>query len=109
VENGVEIRGALTGPVFSVDPDDGTLHMRYTARTRSIEWRDDPVTRAARDCIRDFLASDSPWILRYRLQPGEGFISNNALHDRTAFEDDPAAGQSRLLYRARYYDRVAET
>ena len=36
-EEGAELRPAQTGPVFS--RDDGALHMRYTARTRSIEWR----------------------------------------------------------------------
>ncbi len=32
VEGGREIREARTGPVFSVDTKDGTLHMRYTKR-----------------------------------------------------------------------------
>ena len=34
-----------------------------------------------------------------------GLISHNVLHDRSGFEDDPQ--QPRLLYRARYLDRVA--
>jgi hypothetical protein len=33
-----------------------------------------------------------------------GVICNNVLHARSAFRDDPA--RPRLLYRARYYDRV---
>ena len=40
LEPGAE-RSAVTGPVFSVSPRDGTLHMRYTARTRSIHWKRD--------------------------------------------------------------------
>jgi hypothetical protein len=32
-------------------------------------------------------------------------VGHNVLHDRSAFEDDPA--QPRLLYRARFLDRVA--
>ena len=106
VENGVEIRGELRGPVFSVDAG-GALHMRYTDRTRSIAWRDDAATRAARERLRALLHGDSPWILRHRLEPGQGVLSNNVLHARTAFEDDDGPG--RLLYRARYYDRIAET
>jgi len=43
-------------------------------------------------------------VLRYRLQAGEGLISNNALHNRTAFED--GAAHKRLLYRARFFDRI---
>jgi hypothetical protein len=34
-----------------------------------------------------------------------GLVANNVLHDRSAFVDDPA--HPRLLYRARYLDRVA--
>ncbi|MCG6885817.1 MAG: TauD/TfdA family dioxygenase [Proteobacteria bacterium] len=108
VENGVEIRGALSGPVFTVDPDTGSLHMRYTARTRSIEWHADPTTLAAKDCIQDFLGSDSPYIFRHRLAPGQGVLTNNVLHARTAFENEEG-GKQRLLYRARYYNRIAHT
>jgi len=109
VENGQELRAAMSGPVFSVDPATGQLHMRYTARTRSIEWHDDPLTRQASQCISDFLDSDSPYIFRHRLAPGQGVLCNNILHARTAFADDAAGGKTRLLYRARYYDRIAAT
>jgi hypothetical protein len=34
-----------------------------------------------------------------------GIVANNVLHDRSAFDDDPA--QPRLVWRARYLDRVA--
>jgi alpha-ketoglutarate-dependent taurine dioxygenase len=98
-----EIRPEVCGPVFSRDPGSGKLHMRYSARKRNIRWRDDALTRTARDCLTEILTSD-PLILRYRLQPGEGLISNNVLHNRTAFED--SAGHHRLFYRARYYERV---
>ncbi len=101
VEDG-EPRPAQSGSVFSVD-EAGHLHMRYTARTRSIEWRDDADTRAATACLNAFLASDSPWIFRHRLAAGEGLICNNVLHNRSAFEDGETP---RLLYRARYLDRV---
>ena len=106
VEDGVEIRGELRGPVFSQDAD-GSLHMRYTDRTRSIAWRDDAATRIARDALRELLHGNSPWILRHRLEAGQGVVSNNVLHARTAFTDGD--GEGRLLYRARYYDRIAET
>jgi alpha-ketoglutarate-dependent taurine dioxygenase len=109
VENGQELRAAMSGPVFSVDPATGQLHMRYTARTRSIEWHDDPLTRQASQCISDFLDSDSPYIFHHRLAPGQGVLCNNILHARTAFADDAAGGKTRLLYRARYYDRIAAT
>jgi hypothetical protein len=100
-EDGVA-RPAQDGPVFSVDPDDGHLHLRYTARTRSIAWKDDPATRAAADALRQVLAGAD--VLTLRLAPGMGIVANNVLHDRSAFVDDPAA--PRLIYRARYLDRV---
>lgn len=104
IENGVEIRPEQTGPVFSVDKETGYLHMRYTARTRSIEWKDDTVTRSAVKCLEEILASDSPNIFHNRLSAGQGIICNNILHTRSAFEDDEGSG--RLVYRARYYDRI---
>jgi hypothetical protein len=97
-------RAAQAGPVFSVDAG-GALTMRYTARTRSIEWRDDPTTRTAVACLRDLLAGGLPQVLRVRLDAGMGLVSNNVLHDRSAFVDDPQ--RPRLLYRARYHDRIA--
>jgi len=96
-------RPAQSGPVFAVDAD-GSLHMRYTARTRSIEWKADAATRAAVAALEALLAGDTPWILRTRLEPGMGLVGHNVLHERTAFRDDPA--RPRLLYRARYLDRV---
>lgn len=99
-----EIRPEVCGPVFSRDPRSGALHMRYSARKKNIRWRDDQLTREALGFLTELLAAAEGPVLRYRLRAGEGLISNNVLHNRTAFEDGP--GQRRLLYRARYYDRV---
>jgi alpha-ketoglutarate-dependent taurine dioxygenase len=105
-EGGQEIRPARSGPVFSVLAD-GSLHMRYTARTRSIEWSPDPLTQAALQILGKLLDSSSPYIYRATLQPGQGLISNNVLHDRSGFKDNDA--QRRHLYRLRYYQRIAGT
>jgi Taurine catabolism dioxygenase TauD, TfdA family len=105
IENGVEIRGEQSGPVFSVDVG-GHLHMRYSARTRNIEWYNDELTREAVDYLNSLLDVNNPYVFSYRLRAGEGIICNNVLHCRTGFED---SGQnSRLLYRARYFDRVKD-
>lgn len=106
VENGVEIRPEQTGPVFALDEQTGCLHMRYTARTRSIQWKQDKVTQSAVSCMEALLAADSPYVFRHRLAAGQGVICNNVLHARSAFEDDEATGQTRLFFRARYYDRI---
>ena len=100
------VRAAETGPVFSVGPESGALHMRYTARTRSIEWKNDPAVRAAVACLERVLAGPSPYIHRVTLRPGMGLLCNNVLHDRSGYTDDPA--QPRLIYRARYYDRIQD-
>ena len=104
-EGGVA-RAAQTGPVFSVDSG-GDLHMRYTARTRSIEWKQDAATLASVSALEALLVSDTPHIHSTRLESGMGLLCNNVLHDRAGFSDDPA--QPRLLYRARYHDRIADT
>ena len=96
-------RGPSVGPVFSVDAE-GHLHMRYTARKRNIEWKDDTATRAALAAL-DGLLAENPYLFRAHLGPGMGLICNNVLHTRDGFTDDPAAPK-RLLYRARYFDRV---
>ena len=99
-----EIRPAVSGPVFSFDGPDSALHMRYSARKKHIQWRDDPTTTAAREFLSDLLGREDGPVLRFRLRPGQGLISNNVLHNRTPFED--AAAKKRLLYRARFFDRV---
>ncbi|MHB0918577.1 MAG: TauD/TfdA family dioxygenase, partial [Thiobacillus sp.] len=91
------------GPVFAVDPEQGFLTMRYTARTRSIVWKDDAITQAAVKTLADILAG-SEYILTARLAPGMGLVCNNVLHTRSAFSDSPE--HRRLLYRGRYYDRL---
>ncbi len=101
-------RGPSAGPVFSVDPATGALHMRYTARKRNIEWKDDPLSRAAVAALEELLASDLPFIFRTLLSPGMGLLCNNVLHTRDAFTDLPNHPK-RLLYRARYFDRIAGT
>lgn len=98
------VRATNTGPVFFVDAI-GRLAMRFTARTRNIIWKDDPVTTAAREFLSAVL-SDDPLIIRYRLSAGEGVICNNVLHNRTGFDGDLEENSRRLLYRARYYEII---
>lgn len=104
-------RAAQTGPVFSLD-EAGALHMRYTARTRSIAWRDDAATRAAVQALEAVLAGEHPGLpqgmmpglVQGRLDAGMGLVGHNLLHDRSGFRDAP--DRPRLLLRARFLDRV---
>ena len=107
-ESGAETRPACSGPVFSLDSASGGLHMRYTARTRSIEWLPDAseAVRALEGILAD---AESPYLFRHRLDAGQGLLANNVLHNRTAFRDEADAAGKRLIYRARYYDRIDGT
>ncbi|RRQ19941.1 TauD/TfdA family dioxygenase [Thiohalobacter thiocyanaticus] len=109
VSQGRVIRPAHTGPVFSLDPATGALHMRYSARTRNIVWKDDPDTRTAAAFLQELWRRDNPYVYHHRLVSGQGIICNNTLHNRSGFRDHPDPDRGRLLYRARYYDRVAGT
>lgn len=106
VVDGSEIREARTGPVFSIDPVTGNLHMRYTARKRNIVWKPDDATAAAVAMLEQVLAAPEQ-VFRGLLRPGQGLICNNVLHNRTAFTEDEDV--PRLLYRARYYERIENT
>lgn len=106
LERGSE-RPAVTGPVFSVDPDDGALHMRYTARTQSIEWKDEFVTRDAVAFLEELMTPPVPYAYRVLLEAGHGIVCNNVLHNREGFRDDESV--RRLLWRARYRDRIMGT
>jgi alpha-ketoglutarate-dependent taurine dioxygenase len=85
IEGGVELRPAQSGPVFSVAGD------------------------LAAGFLLELLAGDSIYIIRHRLRAGQGIICNNVLHKREAFNDDATSGQQRLLYRARYHERIRGT
>ncbi len=105
------VRPVSVGPVFYSDSDTGRLQMRYTARTRSIAWRDDPATKAAEACLRMCLAQDDPAMVRVALKAGQGVLNNNVLHNRTGFQDkqDGQDGQDmggRLMFRVRFHNRV---
>ena len=102
IVDGEELRPARTGPVFAVYPD-GHLHMRYTDRSRSIEWLDDPVLSEAVAYLKTVLNTPSEWHFHGKLEAGQGLICNNVLHTRSGFNDGE---YPRLIYRARYFDRI---
>lgn len=108
VVDGEELRPDRVGPVFMVTAA-GKLHMRYTMRKRNVVWKDDPLVLEAVAWLEALLKSDSPFIFRATLQSGWGLISNNVLHDRSGFEDASTDDTKRLLYRARYYERITDT
>jgi len=95
-------RSDETGPAFCVGQ--GLLHLRYTARTKSIAWKQDAATQAALHALGALLASQPFGAFTLRLRAGMGLICNNVLHTRSGFSDRPE--HRRLLYRARYHDHL---
>ncbi|VAW95636.1 FIG00779168: hypothetical protein [hydrothermal vent metagenome] len=109
IENGVKIREQQSGPVFTIDERTGKLHMRYTARTRSIAWKDNELVTKAVAAINNILKTHSKYIFKYKLEAGQGLLCNNVLHNRTAFDDsidNSVTSNKRELLRARYNERV---
>ena len=100
------IRPDSVGPVFMVSNDGAILSMRYTARTRSISWRDDPVTKEAVAFLRNLLDGNEPLVQTIKMRPGQGMINNNVLHNRTGFENNSDENLGRLLYRIRFHERA---
>lgn len=107
VEGGKEIRPATVGPVYSVSNNGRNLHMRYSMRQRNVIWADDPVTREAAGALLELFSSDDDHIVRMTMQRGQGVLCNNILHMRSGFRDAADPALKRVMYRARYYDRVA--
>jgi alpha-ketoglutarate-dependent taurine dioxygenase len=111
-EGDTVLRADVSSPVFRVEPQTGNLHMRFTARTRNIVWKDDPQVREAVAWLLALLNEEMPnlsegLVFRATLNAGQGLLCNNVLHTRTGFEDDPAA--PRVMLRGRYHERVSGT
>ena len=105
LEAGEVERPAQSGPVFSTN-EQGSLSMRYTTRVRSIIWKDNIATKSAVKALANILDSDCKYIFHHRLEAGQGIICNNVLHNRTSFKNGESTATQRLIYRARYYDRI---
>ena len=98
------VRPVSTGPVFFIE--DEKLIMRYTARTRSISWKNE-ATRKAAALLQNLLESERDYLHTLTLQPGQGILNNNTLHNRTAFDPSAETGSSqRMLYRVRFNNRL---
>lgn len=100
------MRAVSTGPVFYPDPGTGRLQMRYTARTRSVIWQDDPLSRQAEAQLRQILTEPDALTYTGKLEAGQGVLCNNVLHNRTAFSLDSSQQSDRLYYRVRFHNRV---
>ncbi len=99
-------RPASIGPVVSLDPTQTKLVMRYTARTRSIKWRQDPTTQAAVSYLQNMLENGDEFTKTATMKKGQGILCNNSLHNRTGFDPDKDRTSDRLIFRIRFHNRV---
>jgi alpha-ketoglutarate-dependent taurine dioxygenase len=104
---GTVVRPARHGPVFRFFDDPPGLHMRYTMRTRSIQWRPTPDTARAVTALEETIASLAACHVRVRFEAGTGVICNNVLHRRSAFVDGEDEGSRRVMLRIRSFDPVS--
>lgn len=104
-----ELRPAYTGPVFSRDPINSCLHMRYTNRSRNISWNSAPAIVQAVAYLRLIIDQAADFTIAHKLESGQGVICNNVMHKRSDFKNGKAVEEQRFMYRARYYDRVLST
>ncbi|MCP4874375.1 MAG: TauD/TfdA family dioxygenase [Gammaproteobacteria bacterium] len=104
VEDNRVIRAEESGPVFSVQPMDCRLNMRYTSRPHNIVWKSDHCSERALNLVREILM-DGEAMIEVRLQDRQGIVCNNILHGRQAFHD-LAEQPARLVFRARYHDAI---
>ena len=105
IQHDRQIRPPQTGPVFYRDGKSRALQMRYTARSKSITWKNDAMLSASKKIIEALLQKDQ-YVTHYRLNSGEGIVCNNILHARSAFTNGNIPAQQRLIYRIRSYNRL---
>ncbi|HEY6096397.1 MAG TPA: TauD/TfdA family dioxygenase [Gallionellaceae bacterium] len=100
-----EIAENLGGKVFWRNAQ-GNLCHRFSFRKMDMAWSEDADVQAARAVLEALIESESDHVIEGRLETGLGLVSNNVLHTRERLVDSEDAEQKRLLFRARFYDRV---
>lgn len=93
------------GKVFWTNAD-GHLCHRFSFRKTDMAWSEEHDVAAARQVLESLISDESAHVIEGRLESGMGLISNNVLHTRERLVDSDDAAQKRLLFRARFYDRV---
>jgi hypothetical protein len=100
-----EVHPERGGKVFWTNAD-GHLCHRFSFRKTDMAWSDHPDVAAARGVLEALIAGEGPHVIEGRLESGMGLVSNNVLHTREKLVDSDDPAHKRLLFRARFYDRV---
>lgn len=86
-------------PVF-FSYKDGLAGVRFTTRTKNIQWRNTE-THAAATQVIEIIKSQENRHHNVRLISGQGLVTRNILHRREPFKDDPELANRQML-RGRY-------
>ena len=100
-----EVSENLGGKVFWTNSA-GHLNHRFSFRKMDMAWSENSEILAARDILESLLLNESEFVIEGRLESGLGLISNNVVHTREKMIDSDDVANQRLLFRARFYDRV---
>lgn len=100
-----EISQHLGGKVFWTNSN-GHLNHRFSFRKMDMAWSGNSEILAAVDILETLLLNESEFVIEGRLESGLGLISNNVVHTREKLVDSDDDASKRLLFRARFYDRV---
>ena len=84
----------------------GPLCHRFSFRKTDMVWSGDGDVAAARKVLESLILDEQAHVIEGRLESGMGLVSNNVLHTRESLVDSDDAANKRLLFRARFYDRV---
>ena len=99
-ENLMTGRKDVLNPVYMFD--DEKLHMKFSMRKKNIIWND--ASLKAINILKSIIEDSSEYHITKKFTEGEGVITNNVIHKRTAFTN--SKNKNRLLYRLRSKRRV---
>ena len=99
-ENLATKRRKISNPVFMFFGQ--KLHMKFSMRKKNIVWNHDSLE--AINLLKHIITDSSDYHVVKKLDEGEGVITNNVIHMRTAFTN--SKNKNRLLYRLRSKNRV---
>ena len=99
-ENLITRRKEVLNPVYMFDNE--KLHMKFSMRKKNIIWNDASLN--AINILKSIIEDSSEYHITKKFAEGEGIITNNVIHKRTAFTN--SENKNRLLYRLRSKRRV---
>jgi hypothetical protein len=99
-ENLITRRKEVFNPVYMFDNE--KLHMKFSMRKKNIIWND--ASLKAINILKSIIEDSSEYHITKKFSEGEGVITNNVIHKRSAFTN--SENKNRLLYRLRSKRRV---